>query len=178
MRNLALITVFCALAAGEEEAGKPPMALAPYVAFRGAGSAVTKPRYVRIDGAEAWKKLWLEHAGVAAEKHNDYYNGGGVPDVDFERCMVIAIFPGEVTNSAGVDLVSVEDRHSSLRVRFRQRWFQTAGTDGGAERARPFGIFVVPRRVIYMVVEDDVQNLIGGDAVWKERAKLDGPKPW
>ena len=179
MRITALSTLLLALAAGgEEPAAKPPMALTPFVVFRGSDSAIKESRYLRIETAEAWTKLWLEHRGIAADRHSDYYNEAGVPEVDFERCMVLAFFPGETTNSAGVDLVSVEDLHSSLRVRFRQRWFQTLGADGGGRATRPFGLFVVQRRTILMHVQEDVQGSKRGDAEWKERAKIDGPKPW
>jgi hypothetical protein len=49
---------------------------------------------------------------------------------------------------------------------------KTAGPDGGGEQVTVYGFFVLPRSSKTVVLEENVQNYIGGKPVWKERASL------
>jgi hypothetical protein len=166
---LAVFLLLLPASTAEEQADS----LMPLVGLWGADSAVTGRAYQRVTDRESWVALWLAHRGVAAGKHSEYYNEAGVPDVDFERCMVVAILQGEAWNSAGVrvDSVTVEGDH--LRLRYDDRSYQTAGPDGGGRKARAYGFFVLPRSAKPLVLEENVQGLIGKPPEWKLRARLD-----
>lgn len=146
----------------------------PYVTLAGAASKIRTREYHRITTREELVRVWLRHAGVDPARYTDFYNEAGVPDVDFERCMVVAVFGGECVNSAGIDAVTVAEQSDPMLLRFQHRWFQS-GPEG--DRATPFGFFVVPRSTKALVLEENVQNLIGGQPEWKERARFDALAP-
>ena len=148
--------------------------LEPYVEFRGGQSKIKTRSYRRVIAPNDWADLWIEHTGAQRHKgdYNWYYNEAGVPLIDFQRCMVVAVFQGEKWNSAGVTTVTVTEEKDRILLRFDDKSFQTAGPDGGGVRATPFGIFVLPRSAKPIALEENVQGLIGKPPVWKERARL------
>jgi hypothetical protein len=145
----------------------------PYVTLAGAESRIEKNGYFRIDTMEKWIALWLEHTGAEKNPHYGmYYNTAGVPEIDFEKCLVIAIFGGSGWNSAGKQSITYEEGKNHILFRFDDKSFQTAGPDGGGKRVTPFGFFVFPASDKPVIVEENVQGLIGGKPVWKERARI------
>lgn len=168
--TLAVLSLAAALAAAAL-AGEPKKSQ-PCVGIWGAKSAVKERTIQRVTNAEDWTALWLRHAGADPATHSAYYNAAGVPDVDFTRCMVVAILQGERVNSAGVRIESIEEDDERVLVRFDDRSYQTAGPDGGAQRCTAYGFFVVPRSTKPLVVEEDVQSMIGKAPSWKERARF------
>jgi hypothetical protein len=66
----------------------------------------------------------------------------------------------------------VTDEAAQRVVRFDHKSYQTAGPGGGGERVTPFGFFVMPRTAAPIVLEENVQSLIGKPPEWKERARL------
>ncbi len=168
--SLLLLAAHAPLVRGESISIE--LSLDPYVTLSGAKSEITERAYHRITDRAAWVKLWLRHVGVAPEKHSEYYNRAGVPDVDFECCFVIAVFQGKSTNSAGVIAVESVDADGIVRFRFDDRSYQTMN---GADACAPFGFFVVPRMLVArtLILEENVQGTIGKPPVWKERARYD-----
>lgn len=146
----------------------------PLVTFVGADSKVTERRFVRVTDKEPWAVLWGEHTGQAlpAGDYNWYYNQQHVPEVDFAQCMVVAMFQGACWNSAGVQVVEMLAADDHTLVRFEDKAYQTAGPDGGGKRATPYGLFVLPRSTKPIVLEENVQSLIGKPPVWQQRATL------
>ncbi|MHC4597738.1 MAG: hypothetical protein ACYS47_01910 [Planctomycetota bacterium] len=143
----------------------------PIVAWTGAHSRIVEVRYVRITGDDAWTALWLEHVGAPPKKPYDrYYNRHGVPEVDFSRHMVLAVFQGKKWNSAGVFPLAVADEKERILLRFDDKYYQTK--DEGADEVTAFGIFVLPKSDKAVVFEENVQNLKGKPPKWKERASL------
>jgi len=160
----ALILVLGVAAAQEPREAKP------YVTLAGAASRITTREYHRITTQEELVGIWLRHVGSDAARHSEYYNEAGVPEVEFTRCMVVAAFGGECINSAGIYPVSIAEDAEQTRLRFDHRSYQS-GPEG--DRATPFGFFVVPRSSKRLVLEENVQHLIGGPPKWKERARFD-----
>lgn len=142
----------------------------PYVTIAGAASRITTREYDRITAKDDLVKVWLRHTGTDPARHTDFYNEAGVPGVDFERCMVVAVFGGACINSAGIDVVSIAEEADRVLLRFQHRSFQS-GPEG--DRATPYGFFFVPRSPKALVLEENVQNLIGGEPKWKERARFE-----
>ena len=141
----------------------------PYVGLWGADSKRKNIDYHRVMKRDELTKVWLAHVGVDRDRHSDYYNKARVPEVDFERCMVLAIFRGQMKNSAGVKIVSITESADSILVRFDDRAYKTANE---VHEVTPYGFFVLPRSNKLMVLEENVQNRTRGKPVWKERARF------
>jgi len=152
------------------EKNKPVVALHPCVVLTGADSHVSKVGYHRITSMKDWAELWQKHKGQRrGEKYDLYYNPLGLPLVDFKRYMVIGIFQGSGWNSAGLKAVSVSQEKDRIVFRFDDKSYQTQGPDGGGEKVRVYGFFVLPRSSKPVTLEENVQGLKGKPPVWKER---------
>jgi len=155
-----------------------PSALRPCVVLTGADSLVKSPGYVRVESEKEWASVWHHHKGVEETKEHDaFFNPLGLPGIDFDRYMVIAVFCGSGWNSAGVTVASLTEERERLLLRFQGKWYQTAGPDGGGRPACAYGFLVLPRTEKTVVLEENVQHLIGGPPVWKERASLAQGRP-
>ncbi|MBL9078339.1 MAG: hypothetical protein JNL08_12590 [Planctomycetes bacterium] len=157
-----------------QRAGAAP--IVPAVALSGARSAVTESGYHRLRSAADLARVWLAHRGEPAPQgdYGWFYNRAGVPEVDFAGFEVVAIFGGTTWNSAGFAVEAIDDTPEQRRIRFDHKHYQTAGVDGdgGGKRATPFGFFVLPRTDLPLVLEEDVQGLIGQPPEWQQRARL------
>ena len=146
--------------------------IAPLVTFSGAYSAIDQPRIVRIADKQSWDALWKEHRGKSLE-HNAR-NWPVIPEINFEQCMVIAIFDGEVWNTDGVTMHELSINTGKATLRYDHLTFQTAGPDGGGVRTRPYGLFVLPRFGEPIELLENVQGLKDQPAKWKRQAELPG----
>lgn len=142
----------------------------PLVALHGASSRITATRYLRVTDAKEWRSLWLEHLGVTPGGLEDL--AAEVPEIDFDRCMVIALFTGSRWNSRGISCEGIIERDAELLVRFDQLSYQTSGPDGGGEKVQPFGVFVLPRSECRVVLEENVQGLKDNPPKWKRQAEI------
>jgi hypothetical protein len=173
--SLVLLVLHQAAAPACQGPPTPPLRhLQPYVALTGADSAVAAPAYHRLRTPAELARVWLLHLGqpVPDGEHDFFYNEPGVPEVDFEACEVVAIFGGKGWNSAGFQVESVDDEATCRRLRFDHRSYQTEGPTGGGKRVTPYGFFVLPRTDLPLVLEEDVQSLIGAPPEWRQRAQL------
>jgi hypothetical protein len=139
----------------------------PYASLWGANSKVKKKSYHLIGSPKEMDEVWSRHRGNTDFEYN------GRPEVDFDRCLVVAIFEGESANTAGIECKEVLDEAKSITFRFRNRCYQTAQT---ARSASAYGFFVIPRTTKPIIIEEDIQHVLGRPPVWKERIRLD-PKP-
>jgi len=178
---LALVAVIAVGITGMDRlfaAEATPPALRPCVVLTGADSLVKSPGYVRVESEKEWASVWHHHKGVEETKEHDaFFNPLGLPGIDFDRYMVIAVFCGSGWNSAGVTVASLTEERERLLLRFQGKWYQTAGPDGGGRPACAYGFLVLPRTEKTVVLEENVQHLIGGPPVWKERASLAQGRP-
>ena len=160
------------------EAGGSPTPVVPCVALSGADSEVAAAECHRVTNLADWAALWLKHLGRAGSgKYDLYYDKLGLPLVDFDRYMVMAIFEGQTWNCAGLTAVSIEENPDRVVLRFVRKSYQTLGPDGGGRKVTPYGFFVVPRSTKRFVIEEDVHGLIGGAPEWKERATFPALPP-
>lgn len=163
---LAWVVVFGAIgaaAAPQEQANSMPL-----LTLAGAHSKIDEPLCVRITTAEDFQKLYMRHLGEDPKRFDKFYNPHGVPVIDFDRCLVLAVFRGQTWNRAGVYVHSAEEANGRLLVRVQDRSYQTFGPDGGGNQVTPFGIFVMPHNTSEMIVELDVRSLIDAPPEWKE----------
>ena len=184
MRTLSLLSV-CVLSFLGFRTQDPPAAVAAgkqgavqraAVVLTGKDSAVTKGSFHRVQEPQELARLWLLHRGIEAPtgEYGFFYNDAGVPEVDFESYEVLVMFDGETINSAGFVVLSVADEPGRRVVRYDDKGFSTEGPgpDGGAQRTRPFGFFVLPRTKLPLVLEQNVQHERDRPPVWKEQARL------
>lgn len=166
------IACFVAIPGVTAEGGKEVAVVNPCVVLTGADSHVLESGYHRITSMEDWTEIWQKHKGQKnGEKYNLYYDPLGLPLVDFARFMVIVIFQGSHWNSAGLKAVSISEQEDRIVFRFDDKSYQTVGSDadGGGKPVTVYGFFVVPRSAKPLILEEDVQRIIGEPPVWKER---------
>ncbi|MFG0331437.1 MAG: hypothetical protein ACF8PN_16230 [Phycisphaerales bacterium] len=150
-------------------------AIHPYVSYSGRVSAITDRRLLLIRDQESFDEMWRSHMGDRIERAGQGWPL--TPTVDFNLCMVLAIFSGDRVNANGEQIESIKLESERLVVRYDTVTYQTASigaTDRG-EPARPYGIFVLPRIDTTVVVHENTQNIIGDDPVWTERATFRAP---
>lgn len=156
----------------------------PAVAWTGSYSSIETRQIVRINDTKAWRDLWIRHRGDTIEQ-----NALGfpvVPEIDFDRYMVIAIFAGEGPGSAGYELaeareivqpgVTVRDGPPPagarvLRVRLASRVYQTAG-DLDPPKTTAYGFFVLPRTELLTLIELARYHGIGEPPTWHRATML------
>lgn len=157
-------------AAAEPQGDKAAGAVSPCVVLTGADSHVFEHSYHRVTSMKEWSEIWKKHMGLKqGEVYDFYFNPAGLPLVDFERYMVIAIFQGSSWNSAGLEAVSVSEQQDRVVFRFDDKSYQTSGPDGGGKQVTVYGFFVVPGSAKAVVLEENIKGLIGGPPLWKER---------
>jgi len=179
MRRPIILTTFLisgALAAlgasapHQTKTGEPEACAAdrPLVAITGARSEGARGCELATTEQE-WIHLWQRHRGVAETgTYNAYYNEIGLPLIDFSRCMVVAVFQGPGWNSAGFEAEIVEES-GLVRLRLRERVYQSAGPDGSGQRVNAHGFFVLPRTGKELVVEEAVLRKSEEATTWSHR---------
>jgi hypothetical protein len=145
----------------------------PLVTLTGADSHVKQRSYHRITSEDEWITIWRRHKGAEESKDYDLFrNPLGLPYIDFEKYMVIAVFQGSGWNSAGLKAVAVLEEGGRILLRLTNKSYQTAGPQGGGEQVTVYGFFVLPRSNKTVVLEENVQNYKGQPPVWRERVSL------
>jgi len=175
---VALLGVVAVLGAGQQDRVRagPKEDLRPaLVEFMGRDGKIMAPEYHRITDSGAWLEAWARHTG---QQKKDLEWSGACPKIDFTRCMVVAFFRGKTVNTRGEELQAAEEVDGKLRLRFCSSGYQTMSLEGEdkGEPAISYGIWVLPRSTKAVVVEENVQNLIGKPPIWKEQAKFDAVK--
>ena len=161
MRNLLLFLVVVAVSwlvspwlsttPGEEK----EKAVKPLLALDGRESKNTKAGYHRIESSEAWKALWLRH-NTGTEKPDKIPVAMPQAEVDFSRCMVVAVFQGKGELCDGYKVHSVLETDENITVRIQARYFAVGETT--APKTAAWGIFVLPRSTKRLLVELDTKS--------------------
>ncbi len=164
-RTLAMIGVIAAVMAIFGVSREPclsvaqsqtPGTLKPIVSWAGGFSCIEEPSCFRVSTTEAWRNLWLRHTGStsvtapAKVKHVPV-----IPEIDFSRFMVLAIFQGSGFNNHGLRIMEILDSEDELRIRCANGYYQgwsyglmTQKVDREAllkPNCTAYGIFVLPR---------------------------------
>ncbi|MFZ4083258.1 MAG: hypothetical protein ACOYKN_18665 [Pirellula sp.] len=143
----------------------------PLIVLAGADSKVGKPAYYRVSSEEAWQRIWLSHLGkTEADRFREHMP---IVQIDFKKCMVIAIFKGAASNSRGLNIISTDEREDTVYLRFDDMSYQTAGgLDGGRVPVTPYAFVVIPNSAKLVLIEENIQSLKEKPPVWNERARL------
>jgi len=142
--------------------GKPFTARA---VWRGKHSDVAKGFHALVTTDANWKELTKRLFGDAVPR--------AFEPVDFAKEVVLVVSRGDAWNCTGISLEQAFEDDKRILVRTRRHTYQTMG---GAQKTRPYGVFVLPRRPKKAyVVEVNKQGLIGGPALWHEVWRLEKP---
>ena len=133
----------------------------------GNNSHILKQGYYRIESAADWKTTWLEHLGL---KGDTIYRTA--MEVDFQRCIVIAVFDGKRDNSCGFRVEAVDEDKGVVRVRFSDVWYQTWGDP---DQVAPYAFIVLPKSDKIVVLQQTTHTTEGTDYT-REVARLSVPK--
>jgi hypothetical protein len=133
----------------------------PLFSLDGRESKNTKAGYHRIESPEAWNALWLRH-NTGTEKPDKVPITMPQAEVDFSRCMVVAVFQGKGENCDGFKMHSVLESDEQITVRIQARYFATGPE---VQETAAWGIFVLPRSTKHLLIELD-----------KRSEKIDPPK--
>ena len=148
----------------------------PLVALSGSNSRIVKASFKRITSATEWEALWKQHTGKPV---SNYYDKSEMPRVNFDDCMVIAVFSGPSVANDGVSAVSVTEQPEKVVLRYSNRYLQITVPDVKAREKAvvngAFGMFVLPRSAKPVVLEESVRTLKGETPVAKVRAELPVP---
>ncbi len=180
---IAIVLAFAAITCVGNPATQPAQEQKALVEFSGAHSKIAQRAYLRITSLKEFRDTYMRHLGKEPSLFDEYYNENNVPTIDFERCMVIAVFQGAGWNSAGVRVVSIIDEPNRLVVRFDERTYQTSSdftTNGrlntdvkdAGNKVTAYGMFVLPRTEKAVVLEEDVKQYKHPPSVWKEVARF------
>lgn len=140
----------------------------------GADSRILEPTVLRIRSNDELRRAWNRHRGRSSDAPP--LVSESTPQIDFDRWEVVAIFGGGTSHSDGIRIVEVVDVGRVRRVRFDSLTHQTAGSTHVMRVRRPagaeFGFFLLPRTEREVVVEENVQNLLGAPPVWELRDRV------
>lgn len=177
----ACTLVLTLLAAGilglAQQAERSPDAAPGAVEWLGPHSRIKERRFERVRTRDAWEDLWHTHTGEGRrfQDKSDAYP----PRIDFARFEVIAFFRGPSKNRDGEELQSVDRVNDATRLRFDSISYQTMAAPGEKDdgvSCEPFGIWVIERTDGPVLIEENVQGIIGQPAKWKEQHRFPAAK--
>ena len=140
-------------------------------------SHIRKKSFRRISIAMEWKKLWLEHVGG---KYDTIHRPS--MEIDFKRCMVIAIFGGETYASWGYRVEEVRENQSTIFLRYSEIDYQTVyvgeittNKPADTHDATPYAFVILRKSSKLIVLEETTRTKQGTDPT-REVARLAPPK--
>lgn len=186
-RTATLVTGIVGMAAALAALGwtaqpeaRAPVAREPgkaLMVMTGRSSEVATARFGHAVSQELFDKLWVEHMGEGVEKAAQGWPMP--PRVDFTACEAIFIFGGDATNTNGFRVDDIIESDDAVTVRYDAITFQTSSfgeePDPGV-KARPWAMVLIEATDKTIFLEENVQGLIGGDPIWKQRVILPGAK--
>jgi hypothetical protein len=104
----------------------------------GAYSGWQRPCYVVLWDAEAWEYIWRIHCRVSP-------NSPRVPDIDFEKDMVIALFRGQCEYYGywiEVRRITLNEGTNTLTVHY---WMNAVKVSGEPTMSTPYHIVAIPK---------------------------------
>jgi hypothetical protein len=139
----------------------------PLVSLCGSQSKIVEAQFHRVEAAPAWKSVWLEHLTGSKKEPKGFVEMPAV-EVDFERCMVVAVFEGKYFETQlRVVSLTESDRQIVLRL---TGWF-TPSTPFSKD-AQPWGVFVLPKSPKVVVIQIDSRVAFDDPPRWITVAEL------
>lgn len=134
----------------------------PEHVWKGKHSRIPKAFHALVSTSENWATLQKRMFGLVEPKR--------FAPIDFAKQVVLVVSGGDSWNCKGIGVQSAYEDDARVLVRTNRGSFQTMN---GAQQARPYGIFVLPKREKKAyVVQHNRQGLIGGPPLWTESWRL------
>lgn len=181
--TLACAAIFAAIGAAPHQpaAAAPPQATAtPRVLCALMGSDTRNPAagFSRITTTDAWKTFWAAHQGDRLERNS---RGWAItPEIDFSTCMVLACIRGPAHNNDGEAIEAIDIIDGALRIRFDSLTYQTASLlvpnappPPPLPTLHPYGIWIIPRTEMPIIIEENIQHLLNNPPIWKQVSQFD-----
>lgn len=108
----------------------------------GTTSGMREPLEVVVRDASAWQALWRRHAGAS-----------GVPEVDFQREMVVAVFAGAAGTRRTVRITRVDRAGGRLVVLYVLQETRPLPPGEGVPGSAAYHIVAVPRSPLPVVFQ-------------------------
>jgi hypothetical protein len=164
----------------------PSRQVTPICSWIGSDSMQAKPLLARCDREEEWYAVWAKHLGRESS------GPPWAPQIDFNRCSVLAVFTGEGSSPLGVMLREVIEEKELVRVRYWPLTQQRAGgsfapsndetkksvTYSRKLEANPYLFVLIPRTTKPFVLEEGYfsNGLLTEPMAWKEKTRLEVKK--
>jgi hypothetical protein len=175
LASVMMLSVFAGLNSLREPAAAPAPVVLPCVALSGVDSHVGEKIYLRITNLKDWVKLWRKHKGNKSEGDYDFhYDPLGLPTVDFEQYMVIALFEEPDDCTDGFQAESISESAEKITIRFQVKGHQIGfarpfpnnpadGVDEGDDPEpepvqKAYGFFFVPKSKKAIVMKQQVRD--------------------
>jgi hypothetical protein len=149
-------------ATGELENADPlendeqPWAAEPLVVLSGSNSAVIQGECLRITSEEAWVNVWNRHAATQPKTASGL-PVQPMPTVNFDACMVIAIFGGNTWNTAGLEVITTsQNENDEIVIGIDWCTYQSMG-DGN--KVTPFAFLVMSCSSKPLLLQYDTRGL-------------------
>jgi hypothetical protein len=142
------------------------------VYWTGADSKIAQPAISLLTDEKSWIRTWLKHRGRAEELklherqersgeplRYSYYVEDNLPLVNFETHVVLAMFSGTVSQSAGHTVMSVERNGEQMTLRFVPRYYSVAVSSEeelAKYRGKPFLFVLLPRTFKHLRLEKGI----------------------
>lgn len=129
--------------------------------FTGSDSHLKAPQRLRITEEVTWTNVWLQHRNI-----RDIRGRSPVPQIDFNRFMVIGLVEEADLFPNGIKIAQIESVGSNTREKVRGVQFvtidfespgKTEQLESGAER-NVFGFFVIPRDNRQLILRRKTQD--------------------
>jgi hypothetical protein len=155
-----------------------PGTVRPLAEISGAYSKIATRFYITVTSEKEWNRIWAKHTGQS----DAVLSAGGTQlHVDFDRYMVVAVFQGEQQYNLGVVAQSIDEGMDKLTFRFTNKWVSAENgvPSHTGNPYTPFGIFVIPRVLKEVVMEEAVYGAKGQAPTYAVRARfnLATPRP-
>jgi hypothetical protein len=158
-----------------------PRKVKPVVVWTGTASQQTKDSFDRCCSQKDWQVTWKAHSGRKGDAEDPT-----CPQVDFDSYMVIAIF----RKTSRIRISDIVEEKECVRLRYQPWGNQVIFVPDHDTRAvkivelgrgeidpdKPYllslAFVVLPRDHKAVILEEDVQGIIGKPPLWKERARF------
>jgi hypothetical protein len=155
----------------------------PYVTLTGKDSHITRPSYHHVTSESEWNKVWRRHRGEKESLHYDLVFDPDLPEVNFDKCVVIAVFRGVGQRNAGLKTIGLTEEKDKIVLKLLDMWYQTAGrsyhrTPGNSSSGQEdvgkdpdvtvYGFFVIPKSNKPIMLEE-YHRTIGSEELTLDR---------
>ncbi len=117
--SMLILPVLSGLSGFRAPAVAPAPKVLPCVALYGVDSQIGEKGYQRITKENEWVKLWRNHKGDQSGGEYDFeHDPLGLPIVDFNQFMVLALFEGRDDSPDGFQADSISESPEEMTIRF------------------------------------------------------------